>query len=395
MKEHTTEIIRQTPTEMPNKVVIVMVGLPARGKSYIAQQIVSFYQDAYQDSSSCRLFNAGKERRSKTFREVTEIEESEDSSQLYRTVTRQRHHVDESHRDFRLHEKAVVDRPEFDESDDDESDDNDDTVRMRVNEEHLSGTSVLPTMLFDTGNADAVRARDQIALATTQKLCIWLESHDSHRVALFDATNTTAARRAMIFETVRAHTSAETPIIFTESVCNDPKTIHNNILHKVTMSPDYLQNPDKEWCYRDFRSRLLNYERVYEPCDVGIEFKNDTFVDQIKVVDKGAQIVSLPGTSLAHDCGLLEFLDHVYQTPNKQFTGALPRMLDSISAVRSSCSSTSSSLFSIPGLLLANCTFELENAQNITDEVLDQVERQTMLQNGDSTEHKQRKQTSG
>ncbi|SCU94787.1 LAME_0F09252g1_1 [Lachancea meyersii CBS 8951] len=376
---------------MPEKLVIVMVGLPARGKSYIAQQIVGFFQDACHNTSSSRLFNAGKERRS----QAVEATEESPRSNLYRTVTRQRYHLDEPHHTYRMDEKKIDDNTDSDESDDENAEQGQsshppsDSISRR-------GSAVPMNMLFDTENAAAVYARDQIALATIQKLCIWLESQDSHQVAVFDATNTTVARRSMIHDTVRAHTSSSTPIIFIESICNDPKTIHNNILHKVTMSPDFLHNPDKEWCYREFHSRMRNYERVYEPCDVSAEFKHDPHIDQIKVVDRGASITPASfasSTSLARDCGLLELLDRVYRNPAKDLPGSLPRMLDSMSAVRSSCSSTSSSLFSIPGLLLANRVFEFENVQKIADEVTyEQEQLQNMIHNIQVQEQKQGKE---
>ncbi|SCV06028.1 LANO_0H20516g1_1 [Lachancea nothofagi CBS 11611] len=360
--------------KMPEKLVIIMVGLPARGKSYIAQKIVAYYQSAYNGSSSCRLFNAGKERRSR----AVESQEITPLSNLYRTVTRQPHQLSGGHQDRQDQEDRALDS---------NSSDSDDENQLQEDCGLLSPSPVPPQLLFDTENAAAVEVRDQIALATLQKMCLWLESQESHRVAIFDATNTTVARRGMIVSTMRTHVSNPTPIIFIESICNDAKIVNENINHKVNHSPDYLHEHDKDWCYRNFQARLANYERVYEPCDITKEFPRlegqEPSISQIRVYNQGSSITLQGHASLLHETGLMRQLHNTYNN-SLRAPDSLPRVLDSISKAHSSCSSSSSSLFSFSGLTLGNNAFEMENVQRVADEAAsEQKQLQQLAQEGE------------
>ncbi|KAJ8431779.1 hypothetical protein Cgig2_026656 [Carnegiea gigantea] len=62
-------------------------------------------------------------------------------------------------------------------------------------------------------------------------------------------------------------------IIFLETICNDESIIEQNIRLKVQQSPDYAEQPDFEAGYRDFKRRLENYEKVYEPVKEGSYIK--------------------------------------------------------------------------------------------------------------------------
>lgn len=80
-----------------------------------------------------------------------------------------------------------------------------------------------------------------------------------------DATNTTKARRA----TIAARVAKERGIhlLFLESVCDDPSVIAANIALKVSSGdPDY-KDMTREAAEQDFKKRIENYEKVYEPVD--------------------------------------------------------------------------------------------------------------------------------
>ncbi|KAL6577031.1 hypothetical protein OROMI_011307 [Orobanche minor] len=86
-------------------------------------------------------------------------------------------------------------------------------------------------------------------------------------------------------------------IIFLETICNDRQIIERNIRLKVQQSPDYAEEyvarrflcyfcthsitlpfveyfrPDFEAGYHDFKVRLENYEKVYEPVEEGSYIK--------------------------------------------------------------------------------------------------------------------------
>ncbi len=79
---------------------------------------------------------------------------------------------------------------------------------------------------------------------------------------MFDATNSTNARRAKIIAFCQG---AAVPIrvVFVESICNDPAVLENNLRDKVMRSPDYA-GTCPETAAADFRARVREYEAVYE-----------------------------------------------------------------------------------------------------------------------------------
>ena len=85
----------------------------------------------------------------------------------------------------------------------------------------------------------------------------------THTVAILDATNSTKSRRKWIYEKL---TAAGIDHLFVESKCDDENLIMNNILEVKTTSPDYV-GQDPEEAAKDFRSRIKNYEKVYETID--------------------------------------------------------------------------------------------------------------------------------
>ncbi|KAK2988784.1 hypothetical protein RJ640_025943 [Escallonia rubra] len=62
-------------------------------------------------------------------------------------------------------------------------------------------------------------------------------------------------------------------IIFLETLCNDRQIIERNIRLKIQQSPDYAEEPDFEAGYQDFKTRLDNYEKIYEPVEEGSYIK--------------------------------------------------------------------------------------------------------------------------
>ena len=60
-------------------------------------------------------------------------------------------------------------------------------------------------------------------------MCTFLES-GSGEVAIFDATNTTKARRKFLLENTRERGFR---LLFVESICDDPKIVESNIQVRV------------------------------------------------------------------------------------------------------------------------------------------------------------------
>ncbi len=183
-------------------VALAMVGLPARGKSYIARKVARYLSWLGHPT---RVFNVGSYRR-----------------------------------------------------------------------EHVG--SHKPSEFFDPDNAEGRRVLHDLAMHALDDLIEWLK-RGGGEVAIYDATNTTRARREIVERRLR---EAGIPLVFIESMCNDPSIIDVNVRETKLSSPDYVGvNPDE--AVLDFRRRIANYEKAYEPL-------SDIDGSYIKIIDVGEKV---------------------------------------------------------------------------------------------------------
>ncbi|CAG7867464.1 unnamed protein product [Brassica rapa] len=120
---------------------------------------------------------------------------------------------------------------------------------------------------FRADNQEGVEARTEVAALAMEDMIAWME--DGGQVGVFDATNSTRVRRNMLMQMAEG----KCKIIFLETLCNDERIIERNIRLKIQQSPDYEEETDFEAGVKDFRDRLANYERVYEPVEEGSYIK--------------------------------------------------------------------------------------------------------------------------
>ncbi|XP_013604493.1 PREDICTED: 6-phosphofructo-2-kinase/fructose-2,6-bisphosphatase-like isoform X1 [Brassica oleracea var. oleracea] len=120
---------------------------------------------------------------------------------------------------------------------------------------------------FRADNQEGVEARTEVAALAMEDMIAWME--DGGQVGVFDATNSTRVRRNMLMKMAEG----KCKIIFLETLCNDERIIERNIRLKIQQSPDYEEETDFEAGVKDFRDRLANYERVYEPVEEGSYIK--------------------------------------------------------------------------------------------------------------------------
>ncbi|GMM28485.1 6-phosphofructo-2-kinase [Martiniozyma asiatica (nom. inval.)] len=195
------------------KLVIVCVGLPARGKSYITKKLQRYLKWAQYSTS---IFNVGNTRRK---------DETQHSA------------------DF-----------------------------------------------FDHANPKNAKVREQWAKDTLNNLLDFLLLNDGN-VGIFDATNTTKARRRLIVETINKRTNGQLKILFLESICTDQALIEKNI-HLKLSGPDY-KDMDPEIAVNDFRQRVKNYEKVYQTIDEQEEQDNEKYdVQYVKIINAGMKVIS-------------------------------------------------------------------------------------------------------
>ncbi|KAK9467683.1 6-phosphofructo-2-kinase-domain-containing protein [Lipomyces arxii] len=184
------------------KICVIMVGLPARGKSLIAQKIVRYITWL---SIAAKCFNVGNYRRLETAHPTAEF--------------------------------------------------------------------------FDVNNVEGERLRRVAAEAAISDMFNWFETQKGV-VGILDATNSTKKRRDWILEICRKRNVEP---MFVESWCDDEELIMQNIIDVKTTSPDYV-GQDPEQAAQDFRTRIRNYEQVYETI-------SDRDLTYVKLINVGSQVI--------------------------------------------------------------------------------------------------------
>eukprot|EP00457_Paulinella_chromatophora_P002622 gb/GEZN01002627.1/.p1 GENE.gb/GEZN01002627.1/~~gb/GEZN01002627.1/.p1 ORF type:complete len:682 (+),score=115.86 gb/GEZN01002627.1/:112-2157(+) len=193
-----------------HKLVIVLVGLPARGKSFLGSKVVGFLQ---WQGISAKSFNAGAYRREMM------AGQKQDAS-FFGTVS--------------------------------------------------SETKTTCTL-------------EELAMTALGHLLDWLQ--EGGDVAVFDATNSTKARRRAVLQKC-AERSSRLPVLFVESICRNPEQLQANLIEKVRYSPDYRDMP-LEAALSDLRTRIKHYEERYQT----IGDDEDSIVNYIKVMDTFSHVV--------------------------------------------------------------------------------------------------------
>ncbi len=168
----------------PTPLVLVMVGLPARGKTFLARKIVRYLTWLGREA---RVFNVGNYRRGRL-------------------------------------------------------------------------GSQQPASFFDPANAEGTASREALAAAALDDLVDWVTA-GAGRVAVYDATNATRARRDLVGTRLQR---ARLRPLFVESVCTDAELVEANIRESKLSMPDYA-GVAAETAAQDFRARIAHYERAYEP----------------------------------------------------------------------------------------------------------------------------------
>lgn len=141
-----------------------------------------------------------------------------------------------------------------------------------------------PNEFFDPDNVPGRKQLHDLAMMALDDLLDWFD--DGGEVGIYDATNSTRARREIVERRCRER---GIPLVFIESICHDPRVIDANVRESKLSMPDYA-GVDPEEAVRDFRARIAHYERVYEPVD-------DADGSYIKIIDVGEKVVlnRMPG----------------------------------------------------------------------------------------------------
>lgn len=198
-----------------------MVGLPARGKSYITKKIQRYLSWQQHD---CQIFNVGNRRRTAAGG-LEPIPES-------RPVSPQKQRTSAPARTGSIN--GIIDAPTQ-------------AAHILLNgvdpleaKEELAPLERLPSaetmeqsaQFFDPHNEKASQIREQVALATLDELLDYLLDKNGS-VGILDATNSTVERRQILFKRIKER-EPKLGILFIESVCQDEKVclarIHENLV---------------------------------------------------------------------------------------------------------------------------------------------------------------------
>lgn len=195
------------------KLVVIMVGLPARGKSYITKKIQRYL--SWQQHET-RIFNVGNRRRVAAGTASGPIGTIRSPPQSPRKAARVIRTGSVS---------GIIDAPT--QAAHILLNGVDPTIREEEQEqEYLEELPSTETMeqsadFFSPSNSRASAIREQVAMSTLDELLDFLLNQGGS-VGILDATNSTVARRQALFDQIKER-EPKLGILFVESVCEDEK----------------------------------------------------------------------------------------------------------------------------------------------------------------------------
>src|SRR5262245_60400027 len=136
-----------------------------------------------------------------------------------------------------------------------------------------------PAAYFAPDNTATRGEREGFATAALDDLLDWFEK--GGEVGIYDATNAERLRRSVIRQRCAA---AAVPVLFVETICDDPRVVEANIRRNKLGLPDYAGMGADE-AFRDFQARIAQYARAYVPVA-------DDEGSYVKLVDAGRQVIS-------------------------------------------------------------------------------------------------------
>lgn len=242
------------------KLVIVMVGLPARGKSYITKKLQRYL--SWQQHES-RIFNVGNRRRIAAGRRTS----------VHPKLAPEHAALDPPVRAAQILLNGVPAPRGFltppPTSEPTELDLND-------SKDEADAEGDQSATFFDPKNEKAAAIREQVAMDTLDELLDYLLIQGGS-VGILDATNSTIQRRQHIVDRIRAR-EPKLGILFIESICRDKNLLEANMRLKLS-GPDY-RDKDPMQSLEDFKRRVAAYESAYEPLG---EYEEDNDMQYIQV----------------------------------------------------------------------------------------------------------------
>ncbi|KAJ5888825.1 hypothetical protein N7495_008866 [Penicillium taxi] len=283
------------------KLVIVMVGLPARGKSYITKKLARYLNWLQHDTE---IFNVGERRRVAAGRSPSSAAFGQDKSpkNFHRDLVDSVRRLSVSVGTMKQPESPPEDETKLpppvipakilingeessvpqNGSTNEQSAIQDEGIAKEASYEPMDQSA----NFFDPQNQRAVKLREQVALDTLDELLEYI-MEEGGAVGILDATNSTMERRKAIVDHIRKRVGPELGILFLESRCVDNDLLEANMRLKLS-GPDY-RGQDPAGALEDFKKRVALYEKSYVPLG---EYEEKHGVAYIQMIDVGRKMVS-------------------------------------------------------------------------------------------------------
>ncbi|KAK3343758.1 histidine phosphatase superfamily [Lasiosphaeria hispida] len=254
--------------DVASKLVIIMVGLPARGKSYITKKLQRYL--SWQQHNA-QIFNVGNRRRiaagivGSTNGTVSTPTSAPGIDAPTRAATILLNGPSAPH-------IVVQDEPTT-------LDLNSSLGSPRPLEKIDQSAS-----FFDPKNESAAKLREQVALETLDELLDYL-LHRGGAVGILDATNSNLHRRQLLVEHIRKR-EPKLGVLFIESICTDANLLEANMRLKLS-GPDY-KDKDPVKSLEDFKKRVEAYESAYESLG---KWEEENDLQYIQMIDVGRKVI--------------------------------------------------------------------------------------------------------
>ncbi|QIX01623.1 hypothetical protein AMS68_007140 [Peltaster fructicola] len=279
------------------KLVIVMVGLPARGKSYITKKLARYLNWLQHDT---KIFNVGERRRQAAGGHPAQEKPRQADSQIPSLsqlpnglIDFNTQHTTKSSQPLaeivlnghtKL-EPPATPPPQRATMAPAALHDTSDTAPTLPRSDSQQGMDQ-SAAFFDPANKEASLLREQVAMETLDELLDFILL-GSGSVGILDATNSTLKRREVIVRHIRERAGPELNVLFLESQCLNQDLLEANMRLKLN-GPDYKEM-DPVVALEDFRKRVKVYEKAYVPLGEYEEANNIPF---IQMIDVGRKIIS-------------------------------------------------------------------------------------------------------
>lgn len=247
------------------KLVIVMVGLPARGKSYITKKLQRYL--SWQQHES-RIFNVGNRRRNAAGIKVS----------VQPRLNAESEALDGPVRAASILLNGVTVPT------DGNAPNPPSPTELSLDATHPIAEMDQSAKFFDPKNQKAAALRESVAMQTLDELLDYLLVGGGS-VGILDATNSTIERRQHVVDRIRER-EPKLGILFIESICRDPDLLEANMRLKLS-GPDY-RDKDPYEALDDFKNRVAAYESAYVPLG---EYEEDNDMQYIQMVDVGRKLV--------------------------------------------------------------------------------------------------------